>query len=211
MPGPLVLVAAGGLAREVLSAVRLTDSSREVYLVDDDPDLWEATVRDAPVIGGLEAVPPDAELLVCAGSGVTRRKLVDRLALLGIGRDRYATMVHPGVVVPVGCSVGAGSILLAQVAITADVHIADHVVIMPHVTLTHDDVVADYATLAAGVSLGGGVRVGPGAYLGMHAAVRENLSVGAEATLGMGAVLLVDQPDGTTWTGVPAGPMKESL
>jgi acetyltransferase-like isoleucine patch superfamily enzyme len=72
------------------------------------------------------------------------------------------------------------------------------------VTFTHDDDVADFATFAAGVSLGGGVRIGRAAYLGMNSSVRERTSVGAYATIGMGAAVLSNVPDGETWVGVPA-------
>ena len=88
--------------------------------------------------------------------------------------------------------------------LTASVTLGSHVVAMPGVTFTHDDVVADFATLAAGTSLGGGVRVGRGAYLGMNSSVREQTSIGSYATIGMGAAVLSDVPEGETWVGVPA-------
>jgi serine acetyltransferase len=34
--------------------------------------------------------------------------------------------------------------------------------------------------------------------------VRENLTIGAGAVIGMGSVVLADVPDGQTWAGVPA-------
>jgi len=130
-----------------------------------------------------------------------------QIEALGIGEDRYATVVHPSVDVPRSCEVGAGSILLAQVAVTAHVRIGRHVVVMPNCTLTHDDVLEDYVTLAAGVSLGGGVRVGEAAYLGMNAGVRERVTVGHSSVLGMGAVALADVAAGQTAVGVPALPI----
>ena len=146
-------------------------------------------------------------MLVCAGRGSDRRRIVQRLRALGVSEDRYATMIHPRAEIPASCGVGRGSILLAAVVLTADVRVGSHVVAMPNVTLTHDDVVEDYVTLCAGVSLGGAVRIGSGAYLGMNSSVREGLTVGQDATLGMGSALVRTLPDQETWAGVPARPV----
>jgi sugar O-acyltransferase (sialic acid O-acetyltransferase NeuD family) len=202
----VVLVAAGGLARETLSALRASSPHRPVVVLDDDPRRRGALVGDAVVVGGLEDAKryDDHAIVVCAGKGTVRRLLVERLAGLGVEEDRFMSVLHPLASVPDQSQVGVGSILLAGVVLTADVAVGRHVVAMPHVTLTHDDVVEDYATFASGVSLGGGVHVGEGAYLGMNSAVREGLTVGADATLGMGSVLLRNVPDGETWVGVPA-------
>lgn len=202
----LLLVAASGLAREVLACLRTHEIAPVLGFLDDDPDRQGRLVDGVPVLGGLESVRehPEAEVLVCVGSGAARERIVERLVRLSVGPVRHATLVHPGVEVPAGCEVGAGSIVLAGVVLTADVTIGAHVVVMPNVTLTHDCVLQDYSTLCAGVALGGNVVVGHGAYVGMNASVRQAVRVGAYATLGMGAALLTDQPDGQTWAGVPA-------
>lgn len=205
----LLLVGASGLAREALAVVRSTRSHRVVGLLDDDPGRWGTVVGGVPVLGGLAeaAAHPGAEFVLCVGRGSERTRIATRLAGAGVSDDGYATIVHPSVDVPTGCSVGPGSIVLAQVALTADVQVERHVVLMPHVTLTHDDVLHDFVTVAAGVSLGGGVTVGARAYLGMGSTVREGLAVGVEAVLGMGAALICDLPAGETWVGVPARPL----
>ncbi|MFC9786523.1 NeuD/PglB/VioB family sugar acetyltransferase [Rhodococcus sp. NPDC127528] len=203
---PLVLVAASGLAREVVSSVRASVDRMVIGFLDDDVLLHGTSVSGLPVLGGLAAAEdhPDAEFVVCVGSGRTRSVIVDRLSQCGIGDDRFATLIDPSVRVPTTCNVGVGSILLAQTVLTANVEVGRHVVVMPHVVLTHDDRVDDFATLCAGVVLGGGVRVGRLAYLGMNACVREKIHVGANAVLGMGATLLTDLPEAQTWAGVPA-------
>ena len=205
MNAPLLLVAASGLAREVMSVCEAT-GRQVVGVLDDDPAKAGTAFGSTTVLGSLELARhhPEAELLLCAGKGSVRRDLAVRLAVLGVGSDRYATVVDPSVRVPSTCSLGAGSILLGGVVLTADVGVGRHVVCMPHVTLTHDDDLADYVTLTTGVSLGGGVCVGEAAYIGMNASVRERLSVGADSVLGMGAVLVADQPPGTVYAGVPA-------
>lgn len=202
----LILVGAGGLAREVGEAVTASGRYRILGVVDDDPSLHGTAVGGMPVLGGLDQVYWDRSsyVVVCTGRGRTREAIVAQLAIHDIGPSRFGTVVHPSVHVPRSCFLGVGSVLLAHVAITADAHIGRHVVAMPNVTVTHDDVVGDYATLCAGVSLAGGVTVGPGAYLGTNASVRQDLRVGAGSTLGMGSTLLEDLPDGETWAGVPA-------
>lgn len=209
MATSLILVAASGLAREVLAGLRTHAVAPVVGFLDDDPARHGTSIDGVPVLGPLEAVRehPYAELLVCAGQGTAREQIVERLVHLGVGPLRYATFVHPTVEVPAGCEVGAGSIVLAGVVLTADVTVGEHVVVMPNATLTHDCVLQDYSTVCAGVALGGSVVVGHGAYVGMNASVRQSVHVGARATLGMGAALLTDQPDGETWAGVPARPL----
>ncbi|MDQ2796515.1 MAG: NeuD/PglB/VioB family sugar acetyltransferase [Actinomycetota bacterium] len=203
---PIVLVGASGLAREAVAAAH--GSGRGVLgFLDDDPGLAGRTlVHGLAVLGSLDAVGayPDAALVLCVGKGAGRARIAARLASAGIAEDRYATVVHPSVHLPDGVTVGAGSVLLAGVVLTADVRIGRHVVCMPNVVLTHDCCLDDYATVCAGVVLGGGVTVGRAAYLGMAASVRERLSVGAGSMVGMGSVVLADVPEGQTWAGVPA-------
>lgn len=208
----LILLAAGGLAREVLASVRSAGVHTVRGFLDDDPALAGTTIDGVPVLGAVADVleNPGAGLVVCAGKGGARERIVQRLASLGVGTDRFATVIDRTAVVPAGSTVGAGSILLAQVVLTAAVRLGAHVVAMPNVTLTHDDDVADFATFAAGVSLGGGVRIGRGAYLGMNASVREHCAVGAGAVVGMGSAVLTDVPDGETWAGTPARPLRGS-
>lgn len=203
----LILVAASGLAREVIEVVAAAQSHHIIGIVDDDPDLCGRDYGGVPVLGGLKEIDrfPRALLLVCTGSGPTRRIICQRLAAQGVGSSRFATVIHPSVQVPNSCAIGAGSVLLAQVALTTDVHIGSHVVVMPNVTLTHDNVIADFATICAGVSLAGMVTVAAGAYIGTNASVREQVRVGIDSVLGIGAVLLSDLPDREVWAGVPAG------
>lgn len=206
----LVIVGAGGFARETAAAVRAVNAAHSTWdllgFLDDDPALHGTRRAGVPILGDLDSLSryPDAAVVVCVGNPrdyAARERVVNRL---GLTPERFATIVHPTASVGAECVIGPGSVLLAHVALTAQVRVGAHVAVMPQVVLTHDDEVADFATIASGVRLGGGVRVQRGAYLGAGALVRESLTVGAGSLVGMGSVVLGDVPPGEVWAGSPA-------
>jgi sugar O-acyltransferase (sialic acid O-acetyltransferase NeuD family) len=206
----LLLVGAGGLAREAAEAVRAANAVQPTWdllgFLDDDPAKHGTLIGGLPVIGPVEAVDehPNAKVLLCPGrpdNYITRRLVAERL---GLDDERYATVVHPTATVGTTCVLGTGSVLLAHVDLTADVVVGRHVVVMPQVVLTHDVRVADFVTMASGVRLGGRCRVHQGAYLGSSACLREGITVGEWAMIGMGAVVTRDVPPARMWFGVPA-------
>ncbi|MBC7402306.1 MAG: acetyltransferase [Microbacteriaceae bacterium] len=202
----LAIIGASGLAREALALVREVGELTPVGVFDDSAAILGADFDGLPVLGTVDdSASSTADLLlVCIGSGASRHGIVGRLGQLGVPGDRYATVIDPSVRNPRGCPVGAGSILLANVVITAYVKIGQHVVVMPSCVLTHDTELASFATLASGVSLGGGVEIRTGSYIGMNASVFPRRSIGEYAVVGMGSVVLEDVPPGETWAGVPA-------
>ncbi|MDH6454668.1 MULTISPECIES: acetyltransferase [unclassified Streptomyces] len=202
----LVIVGAGGFARETAQAVADTGEFELLGHLDDNKDLHGTDVDGVPVLGGCDLVHelPGARVVICVGNPrdyAARARLVRRLALPD---DRYATVVHPSAAVSANSSIGPGSVLLAQCVLTAAVHVGAHVAVMPHVVLTHDNTVEDCATLTSGVRLGGGVRLERGAYVGSGALVREGTTIGAWSQIGMGSAVLDDVPPGEVWVGSPA-------
>ncbi|MDJ0340931.1 acetyltransferase [Streptomyces sp. H10-C2] len=218
----LVIIGAGGFARETAQAVRdanAEDTARGraerwklLGHLDDNAALHGREVDGITVLGGCDLVHelPGARLVICVGNPrdyAARARLVRRL---GLPEHRYATVIHPAAVVSGTSAVGPGSVLLAHSVLTAAVRVGAHVAVMPHVVLTHDDVIGDYATIASGVRLGGGVRLERGAYVGAGSLVRECTTIGAWSLIGMGSTVLGDVPPGEVWVGSPAGRLREA-
>jgi sugar O-acyltransferase (sialic acid O-acetyltransferase NeuD family) len=197
----VLLIGASGLAREVLAA----GMAGVVGILDDDAALHGTEIGGVPVHGRIDsAADREEQLLVCIGPSATRRQVVQRLRGLGIGAGRFAVFAARSARIGTTSDIGAGSIVLDGVVITADATLGEHVVVMPNCTITHDDVLEDFATLAAGVAIGGSARIGEAAYVGMNASVRQGVAIGGGATIGMGSVVLMDVPDQEIWAGVPA-------
>lgn len=97
-----------------------------------------------------------------------------------------SAVVHPGVFIPNG-----------QVVVYGLVEIKPGVVLFPWVTVG---------------PIGGGTvgpRIGPGAIIGTGAKVLGDIEVGANARVGVNAVVLDDVPPSTTVVGMPAGSVTE--
>lgn len=206
----LIIVGAGGLARETFEAVEAVNAADPRWsllgFVDDDPAMEGASVAGHPVLGPVEAVAghPDARLLVCVASpmrNAARKAVVERLAA---APERFATVVHPSAALCRSTTIGPGTIVLATTVTTTDVRIGSHVIVMPATVFTHDDVIEDFATFGAGARVAGRVHVGEGAYIGSGAMIREDRSVGAWSLVGMGAIVTRDVPAAQVWAGVPA-------
>ncbi len=206
----LLIVGAGGFARETAEAVRAVNARHPEWellgFLDDDHRLQGRRVADVPVLGPVDAIEryPSACAIVCVGNPhdyFARKRIVDRL---GLDQERWATIVHPSAELSGSTQLGFGSVVLAGSVATVAVRIGAHVSVMPGSIFTHDDVIRDFATFGSGVRLGGGVSVGEGAYVGAGALVRERVSIGPWALVGMGAVVTRDVPGGEVWAGVPA-------
>src|SRR3954470_3586225 len=112
-PRPLLLVGGGGLAREVLAAVRLLPEEwKPIGALDDDPSRHGADLDGVPVLGSSDLVAELTDAAVVACEAIARRPAA-RLGVvgrLGLPDERWATVVHPAASVPAGCVLGVGTV-----------------------------------------------------------------------------------------------------
>lgn len=210
---PLLILGAGGHAREVLELVRclndLVPTFEVLGFVDDDPNRQGRDVKGLPILprdAALRQLPVGGQVVLALGSSVARRRAASWLDAAGVSSP---ILVHPRAWVGRNVALGPGTQVAAGAMVSTDVTVGRHVIVNQGSSVAHDVALDDFATLAPGVRLSGAVRVGEGADVGTGAVVIQGLTIGAWSICGAGAVVVSDVPANTTVVGVPAKVIKE--
>ncbi|WP_353950950.1 acetyltransferase [Knoellia sp. S7-12] len=202
----LVIVGAGGFAREVAEIARLLRPDSRLGFVDDAPQddaTRLMTGKGAHHLGAARSwQPEDSDTGVIAiGDPGIRAALA---ALLGERGAVFDVLVHPDATIARSATLHPGVIVAPGARVSADVVLGHHVHIDQNATVGHDTIVGAYSRLNPAACLSGAVVVGEGAYIGAAAVVLQGLTVGAGCIIGAGAVAVSDVEPGTTVKGVPA-------
>lgn len=199
----LLIIGAGGHGLVVADAAQATRQWREIAFVDDREDR-RGTIADWPIVGrtsDLERLRETFDAVAVAiGANRQRLEFYDRLRV----DFEFPIIVHPRAYVSAHAELGPGTVVLAQAAINIAAVVGAACVVNTAASIDHDCRLADGVHVAPGASLAGSVQVGRCALIGVGSSVRDGIKIGANATLGAGAVAVRDVADDTTVIGVPA-------
>jgi UDP-3-O-[3-hydroxymyristoyl] glucosamine N-acyltransferase len=108
-----------------------------------------------------------------------------------------------------GVSVGANSTI--DRGAYDDTVIGENTKIDNLVQIAHNVRVGRNCVMAAHTGISGSVLIGDGAQFGGRAGVADHVTIGAGARVGAAAGVMKDIPDGETWGGMPARPIRHWL
>jgi len=129
----------------------------------------------------------------------------------GFGFEREADgtayrLAHLGSVV-IGDDVEIGAHVTISRGTIEDTVIGNGAKIDNHVFIAHNARIDDDVFLIAGALICGSAHIQARSWVAPGAVVKNKVTVGADATVGLGAVVVRDVPDGVTVAGVPAKPL----
>jgi sugar O-acyltransferase (sialic acid O-acetyltransferase NeuD family) len=210
----IVVVGAGGHGLVVVDALQsqaaVGQSVQVVAVLDDAPALHGTLVGRFPVAGDrstLASIPHDA-VVVAIGDNATRRLVQGELEAEG---EVVLIAAHPASVISSAATVDAGAVVCAGAVVGPAARIRTGAIVNTRASVDHHCDIGEFAHVAPGVTLAGGVSVGAEALVGMGAVVLPGVRIGARVTVGAGTVVLEDVADGMTIVGVPGRPLSRPV
>lgn len=205
MKKKICIFGTGGFGRETLCCLidSIAGTGQKIkdaacFMVDDE------YFTDTEIMG-IEVIPKSKfdedlyEVVVSIGDPVFRKKVVQNLPMT----TKYATIIHPSVIMSKWLEVGEGSIITAGCILTCNIHIGKHAHLNLQTTIGHDCVIGDYFTTAPGVNISGNCTFGDSVYMGSNVAIREKITICDNVIIGMGGIVVKNISESGVYVGNP--------
>lgn len=197
----LYLYGAGGHAKVIIEIAEII-GVQVMGLVDANPKV--TTVLDYPVYQNSEN--GNEYWIISIGNNNIRKKI----SCLMIDKV-FIKLIHPSSNISKRATIGVGTVIMAGVSINTGVVVGEHCVINTNASIDHDCHIENFVHISPNVALAGNVYIGEGVHLGIGACVIQGIKIGKWCTIGAGAVIINDIPDGATVVGNPGRIIKYKL
>lgn len=147
------------------------------------------------------------------GDNGIRQRIAQRYA----SRLRFANLIHPSASFGKGqrelIEVKQGVIVCAGVRFTNNIQVGDFCIFNLNSTVSHDVVIDEYVYVAPGAHITGNVHIETRAWIGIGVAINQGTEsikrrIGADTTIGSGAVVVKDCEPNGIYAGIPARRIK---
>ena len=150
----------------------------------------------------------DAEVVVAAGEPGLRDELFNDVKVAGY---KLPNLIHPMTNAKKIKVIGEGNIVLSFSYISSsEVEIGDNNIIMPFSQISHDSVIGSHCVIASSACLSGTTILKDRAYIGTGAKLRESITIGHDAIVGMGAIVVKPVEDESVVMGMPAREVRKN-
>lgn len=211
-----VVIAGAGSYGQVYSEYLREQSRFEVVgFLDDDPEKKGEEINLIPVLGSTTQMSMLDELGVEGlfapiGNSDARLRILKEAGAQGI---RTPNFIHETAVVAENSlpSENQGVYVLPGSIVMPFVEFDDFVMISMGVKIAHHTKWGEGAFVSTGANVGASLEIGRKAFLGIGCNIMTGVKhVGRDATVGAGAVVIRDVPDGATVVGNPARVIKQA-
>ena len=123
---------------------------------------------------------------------------------LGLNENNLATFVHPLAYVAPDVVIEPGVVIMPYAMISAAAHLCMGTIVMTGATVGHNTTIGKNGHIASQAVVGAYITTGRGVHIGLNCCIRENVKIGNNSAIGMGAVQTKDVGDNEIWVGNPS-------
>ncbi|MBN1639339.1 MAG: NeuD/PglB/VioB family sugar acetyltransferase [Ignavibacteriales bacterium] len=203
----LIFAGAGNAAREILSYVKTLNQIEQRwnikgFIADTGQDIEKLTNGDFRIIGTInDWIPAENEVFVAAiadpkGREYVVRKLQDRGA-------KFERIIHPTVAITDYSKIGEGVVMYPYASIGSNAQIGDFVFVLK-TDIAHDCVIGEFSTISSLCGILGNVKIGKRVFVSCHSVILPGKTVGDDAFIGAGSIVIRNVKPGTKVFGNPA-------
>jgi len=201
-PKPVLIMGGWGSGQIVTSVIedinRRNDDWKILGYLNDFEEIG-TLIGSYPVVGRtVEAIDYSSRgvyLHYAMRNAKFARQRIERFKQMGIPDECFATFIHPNTQLSGNRGIGHGSLLRAQVFLSFGAQVGNHNHLYANAVIGHDSTISDYAWITNSVAVGARCLIKEGAHLGTNCSLREDVTIGRYAIVGIGAVILNDVAD----------------
>jgi len=203
----MIIIGAGGHARELLGIMKELNQLNDVCLFDDTPEASSEKVWDLfPVLRTIAEVRQvfnkDNRFIIGVGKPATRKLLFNKM--IDLGGIPYSVISPYARIGSFNMYLAEGLNIMTNAVITQDVTIGIGSLVHINTTIHHDCRIGEFCELSPGCHLLGHVSTGDLVSIGSGAVVLPGVSIGSGAVIGAGAVVTKNVESGAAVKGIPA-------
>ncbi|MNL03098.1 UDP-N-acetylbacillosamine N-acetyltransferase [compost metagenome] len=201
----IIILGAGGLAREIVSWYRISSQKKEkiIGFMDDNPEALLNFKLDLKILSELDVKKVKQKQSVICGisDGKIKIKLFNELIQNNV---KIFTFIHNSCLVGERTKYGAGLVVLPNAIISCDVVIGNLVFVNLGSQIGHDVTIGDFTSIMANVDIGGGAIIGKNVFIGSNAVILPGVKIPDNTRIGAGSVVIKSIKIEGTYFGNPA-------
>lgn len=207
MSMPVIVIGGGGHAKVLIDAL-IKQNITILGITETDNNSSNKFILGFPSIGIDKLLsdysPQEVSLVNGIGSVSSTKKREEIYSSFKKLGYRFASIVHPSVIIGNDVMLLEGVQLMAGVIIQPGSMVGENTIVNTRASIDHDCIIGSHVHIAPGVTISGGVKIGDNTHVGTGATIIQGLHVGIDSLVAAGAVVVNDIPNNMKAVGVPA-------
>lgn len=203
----MLIIGAGGFAKEVLEICVRNERLDNIYFYDDlNNNVVGNLYGKFPILKSFDEATlyfkeNDNRFTIGIGTPIMRQKVFNNFK--DIGGNLVSVISEKANIGSYDVEIGNGANILDGVNISNSVRIGKSSMLYYNSIITHDCKIGDYAEISPGATILGKVQIGDYVQIGARATILPGIKIGSNVLIGAGSVVTRDIPDNCLVVGAP--------